>query len=285
MRTLTDTIPYQQPGYDHDAGTIALGPGVEPGRTAAWRLYRPGAMLSGVITRGLGMGASRLLDLIGHSAMCSGNTVVWYADLQAGVSSPGLARAADRSALSINAIRAMFAAAARIAEARAEQQRRNGENFTPRPDRPGVLILVEELWALACDQQIRADLERVVDKYHSYEAFARSGVAFAATAHDLSLSSFGKSSAVRNIMTHNVVAFHQRAQSARDLVPSLLDRIPQIPGYGCHLYPDGNDTTVFRAAYLGDATEADRRWFTTVPAAARARLDAAATAAAAHTGP
>lgn len=261
----TDSIPYTGPAYHPATGAIDMGPGQDGGH-AAWQLYAEDTMLSGFISHRAGMGASRLLDLIGHSALATGNTVVWHADLQRGLHSPALAAAADRAAGTPDQVRTMIFEVCGLAEDRAAAQRRRGERgFTPSPGDPGLLILVEEFGNVVADPAVRAALEQfTADRFHRFEHL---GIAFAVTVQHPELRSFGHSEPIRRAVGHNQVYLHQ-ASRLSELRVDVLDRIPAVPGYGCHRRATDHgagELTVFRARHLGEA-EATRRWFAALPA-------------------
>lgn len=268
MITTADPIRYTGRSYDPATGTIELGPGHDTAAPAAWQLYAKGAMLSGFISHGSGMGASCLLDLLGHSALASGCTVVWQADPQGGVASPALVDAVDAAARSMSETRALIEEACGLFEKRAAAQRRRGvRGFTPSPTEPGLLILMEEFEHLAADRQIRSSLEKIATNgMHRSEHV---GIAFAAVVGPVRHATFGGSPHLRAMIGHNQVYLHQTGRAPLGL-PDLLDRIPQVPGLGFHKVAHqavnrSGGVDFFRARYLGDAADT-RRWFAQLPA-------------------
>lgn len=263
--TTRRAVPYPGPSYDPAAGAIALGEPTEDGAAPAWQLYGPESMRSGLIVGAAGMGKSRLLDILAHSAMCSRNTAVWYANPQGSPGAAHLVGAADRAATTTGQIRDLFGALAHLAAERTADP----TVFTPTTDRPGVLVLIEELGRVLTDRDIVAVMEA------NAHLWARCGIGFAAAAGAANNRVFADNVHIRRSLLHQAVLLHTNQFGAAAALgdQSAMPRLPRAAGHGHYLRystrsgPRDLELAVpFRAAFLGTGTEA-ARWFGTVPAA------------------
>lgn len=267
-------------GPRRDGGLIGLGPWADGSGEAQTRLYTNGSMWSTVIIGDTGSGKSRVAENKVISALSGGDTVFWYLDPQGGSSSPALAEHADWFGTMLNA-EDMLHAAVEILKARGEENSYEGwTGFTPSPQRPGLLFVVEEchnpfkewtpLWA-----KIAREGRKV-------------GISFLCLSQYPGLETFGNSEALRmNIMAGNAIALHVSSKTAGNLMPGLdVDprNLPDVPGYG---YVQGSPQTGTRTAPFrnrnttpGEDSNVARRWLAAQPRVALDTLAATATLAA-----
>lgn len=269
-------------GPRRDGGLLGLGPWADGSGEAQVRLYTEGSMWSTLVIGGTGIGKSRLVENLVISALSGSDTILWYLDPQGGGSSPALAERADWFATMRNA-GDMLEAAIAIGEARGDEnsvERITG--FTPSPERPGILLVVEEchnpfgvkpwtpLWARIAREFRKVGIALVcVDQYPGLEAF-------------------GSSEAMRlNVMAGNVIVLNTMSNSAGGLMPGLeVDpkTLPAIPGYA---YLQGSEDTGTRTAPFrnrnttpGGDVEFAARWLAAQPQPELDTLAATATLAA-----
>jgi hypothetical protein len=92
---------------------------------------------------------SRMLEQIAIAVLSMGNTIVFYMDGQNGASSPTLFKYADW-AVGIDGAPDMLTALEQCARWRQMENRAYGwEGFTPSPERPGILVIIDEQHAIA----------------------------------------------------------------------------------------------------------------------------------------
>lgn len=269
-------------GPRRDGGLIGLGPWADGSGEAHTRLYTNGSMWSTVIIGDTGSGKSRVAENKVISALSGGDTVYWYLDPQGGGSSPALAEHADWFGTLLNAEDMLHSAIA-ILEARGEENSFEGwTGFTPSPQRPGLLLVVEEchnVFGVKEWTPLWAKLAREGRKV---------GIAFICLSQYPGLETFGNSEALRmNIMAGNAIALHVSSKTAGTLMPGLdVDprNLPATPGYG---YVQGSPQTGTRTAPFrnrnttpGEDSNIARQWLAEQPRATLDTLAATATLAA-----
>lgn len=269
-------------GPRRQGGLIGLGPWADGSGEAQTRLYTEGSMWSTAIIGDTGSGKSRIAENKVISALSGGDTVYWYLDPQGGGSSPALAEHADWFGTTVNAEDMLFAAV-EILNARGEENAFEGwTGFTPSPQRPGLLFVVEE-----CH-----NVFQVKDWRPWWAKLAREGrkvgISIICLSQYPGLETFGNSDALRmNIMAGNAIALHVSSKTAGDLMPGLdVDprHLPDIPGYG---YVQGTPQTGTRTAPFrnrnttpGRNSDFARRWLAAQPKATLDTLAVTATLAA-----
>lgn len=221
MPTLTEPADYR--------GDIALGPYADGAGDALYHLYASGGMWSGVLIGGTGIGKSRIIESISIGAMASGRTVVWFIDPQGGASSPALAEHADWYVDESGAVD-MLGAAQRIGFARARENVYEGWiGFTPSPERPGLLIVVDE-----CHKIFTPEIARRWDGVA--RELRKVGVALLAASQSPGLDTFGGIDSLRSsIMAGNVIAMRTVSNTAGQIMAGLQvdpKTLPSIKGYG-----------------------------------------------------
>lgn len=268
-------------GPRRDGGLIGLGPWADGSGEAQSRLYTSGSMWSTAIIGDTGSGKSRVAENKVISALSGGDTLYWYLDPQGGGSSPALAEHADWFGTMVNAEEMLFAAV-EILQARGEENSYEGwTGFTPAPQRPGLLFVVEEChnpFGVKAWTPWWAKIAREGRKV---------GIAFICLSQYPGLETFGNSEALRmNIMAGNAIALHVSSKTAGSLMPGLdVDprNLPDIPGYG---YVQGTPQTGTRTAPFRNRnttpredSEVARRWLAAQPKVALDTLAATATLA------
>ncbi|TDD97678.1 hypothetical protein [Actinomadura rubrisoli] len=277
---ITGAVNFDGPRREN--GLIGLGPWADGSGEAKSRLYTSGSMWSMAIIGDTGSGKSRVAENKVISALSGGDTVFWYLDPQGGGSSPALAEHADWFGTMVNAEDMLFAAV-EILKARGEENSYEGlTGFTPSPQRPGLLFVVEEChnpFSVKAWKPWWAKIAREGRKV---------GIAFICLSQYPGLETFGNSEALRmNIMAGNAIALHVSSKTAGSLMPGLdVDprHLPDIPGYG---YIQGTPQTGTRTAPFrnrnttpGESSEVARGWLATQPSVALDTLAATATLAA-----
>lgn len=226
-------------GPRRDGGLLRLGPYADGDGEVPYKLYTPGSMWSGVVIGGTGIGKSRIVENIVISAISGGDTVYWYLDPQNGTSSPSLAEHADWFATLDNAD-AMLMALLAIVDARSRENAALGlMEFTPSPERPGLLAVLEECHAPLADPNKAKLWARIAREGRKV------GVAFLLISQYPGLETFGGQDPMRsNVMAGNAIVLRTLSNTAKGLMPGLqIDpkTLPEIPGYG---YVLGNDPAI-----------------------------------------
>lgn len=221
MPTLTAPADYR--------GDIAIGPYADGAGDALYHLYASAGMWSGVLIGGTGIGKSRVIESLGIGAMASGCTVVWFIDPQGGASSPALKEHADWYVDESGACD-MLGAAQSIGSARAQENVYEGWiGFTPSPQRPGLLIIIDE-----CHKIFTPKIAK------QWDGIARElrkvGVALLAASQSPGLDTFGGIDSLRSsIMAGNVIAMRTVSNTAGQIMAGLQvdpKTLPPIKGYG-----------------------------------------------------
>lgn len=222
-------------------GLLELGPYADGAGEALYRLYTPGSMWSGVIIGGTGIGKSRVIENIVISAMSGGDTIPWFIDPQGGASSPALAEHADWFANLATADQVLDSALA-ILDGRGEESSFEGwTGFTPSPERPGILIVIDE-----CHNIFKT---RAEDWAKIAKQGRKLGVALLLVSQEVGLDTFGNAPGLRSsVMEGNAIALRSTSNETGQLMPGLdVDpkTLPQIPGYA---FMQGNPTAGTRTA-------------------------------------
>lgn len=249
------TAAYTGPELDHPGGEVRIrvGPYADGDGHATWRLWTPGdephagSWWGGLIIGGMGAGKSRLVEEIAIGAAATGHTVTWFIDPQGGASSPALARHADWYVDGDNAAH-MLTAAENLVGWRAKENASNGWiGFDPAPDRPGVVIFIDEAHEVfAANTERWTTLGRKCRKV---------GVSLVALSQYPGLTTFGKSEPLRAaVMAGNGIIMRAESRMNNQLMPGVeVDplTLPNLPGYGYTLARgQGARLAPFRAFYV-----------------------------------
>ncbi|MFC5992916.1 hypothetical protein ACFQE5_01675 [Pseudonocardia hispaniensis] len=266
---IQDTVWFDRPRCED--GRLLLGPHADGIGEATWRLYTTNSIWGGFVLGGSGSGKSRLLEAMAVAARAMGHTLIIYLDGQDGASSPILAKHATWAGGPAEAQMILGALERGMAIRQKHNRVHELAGFTPGPELPGVLCIVDEC-------------HRIFDSRTAvrWAAVAREGrkigVAVLAASQHSGLETFGHSEPLRSsLLAGNGVALRTVSKMAGHLIPGLeLDpyELPVLPGFGYLVAAPGSGarTAPFRARYLPDAKDAAERelpvptvedWFTT----------------------
>ena len=224
-------------------GLLELGPYADGSGEAVYRLYTPGSMWSGVIIGGTGIGKSRVVENIVISALSGGDTEFWYLDPGRGASSPALSDAADWFVTMDQLDEVLDTAIAQL-EARTEENAAEGwTGFTPSPQRPGLLIGVEECHNPFADSARAAKWARIAREGRKV------GIALLCVSQYPGLITFGGNEALRSsVMEGNALVLHSTSNQVGGLMAGLQvdpKTLPKIRGYA---YVQGSEEGGLRTA-------------------------------------
>lgn len=255
---IKDTLPYSGARIVGDQrSAIEIGPFGDGDGFAQWQMWRPGekpmtgSWLSGLVIGKTGGGKSRLMELLAAGYMASGSAVVWFADPQGGASSPSLQEYADWY-VSGERVAAMIGALEAIAEAREKEMGvRKWSRFEPSPERPGIVVILEEGHVIIKRYGKRlSDLARKTQKV---------GISFIVFTQGASLESLGDD-ILRASLTTNLIVMKTGSNQTKNLLPGLTvdpEMLPAIPGFGYTIGMSGSRTAPYRAELIEDP----ERWF------------------------
>lgn len=255
---IKDTLLYSGArivGDQHCA--IEIGPFGDGDGFAQWQMWRPGekpmtgSWLSGLVIGKTGGGKSRLMELLAAGYMASRSAVVWFADPQGGASSPALQEYADWY-VSGERVASMIGALEAIAEAREKEMGvRKWSRFEPSPERPGIVVILEEGHVIIKRYGKRlSDLARKTQKV---------GISFIVFTQGASLESLGDD-ILRASLTTNLIVMKTGSNQTKNLLPGLTvdpEMLPAIPGFGYTIGMSGSRTAPYRAELIEDP----ERWF------------------------
>lgn len=224
-------------------GFLELGPFADGQGEALYRLYTDGSMWSGVIIGGTGIGKSRLVENIIISALSGGDTEYWYVDPGRGASSPALRDHADYFATMDNVDELLDAAEA-ILDGRGEENSAGDlMGFTPSPERPGIIIVIEECHVPLADKKRAAKVARIAREGRKF------GVCVLLVDQSSGLDAFGGLDIIRSsVMEGNTIVLRSTSNTTGQMMPGLLvdpKTLPKIPGYA---YVQGSAETGTRTA-------------------------------------
>ncbi|GAA5021769.1 helix-turn-helix transcriptional regulator [Actinopolymorpha pittospori] len=236
-----DNPPYLGPTWRD--GAVSIGPYADWMGEAGWRLWTPGesgdndgSAWSGALIGAPGSGKSRTLESIIIGAMWSGLVVNWFIDPQGGASSPALKKYADWY-VDLSGAEDMLCAVERVAAWREFENATEGwTGFTPRPDRPLLVVSIDEahevlkgVWGKRL-----SSLARKVRKL---------GICFIVVSQYPGIETFGGDEALRlSIMAGNGICFRTASNYAGSLMAGLeMDpkRLPDVKGYGFTIRVEG----------------------------------------------
>jgi hypothetical protein len=223
--------------FDSATGTVALGPFADGIGVGRWRVYSRSRLYGGYLQGGTDSGKSRTIDSIMASIAASRThpTVVQYADGQGGASSAMLSKYADRVAKTSAECLSMLQDAVKVMEMRQDENDLEGWiGFTPRLDRPGLLIVIDECHLLLVFPEIQEAVAAIA------KGGGKVGVACVLASQTPLLSAFGGSGKnnfaddIRsNLLMGNGLVLRSKSKDVSQVfgVPVNPSSFPATPGY------------------------------------------------------
>jgi hypothetical protein len=158
-----------------------------------------------------------MVDNLAISTVDSGTTVLLYGDPQHGSSSKNLAKYATWSARGIDEIATMLRALWRACDLRSKENALLGlEGFTPTPQRPGVLVVIDEFHRVSADKELAVLLEYIAREGRKL------GIAVIALSQYAGIVTFGGNEALRSaIMAGNAAALYVASKTSGGLMAGL----------------------------------------------------------------
>ncbi|MGW8527031.1 hypothetical protein [Nocardiopsis sp. NPDC055824] len=274
------------PVWDPESGDITVGPYADGIGMHTWGLYRANSLLGGYLFGAQRSGKSELLNLLALGVRLTGNTTIWYLDGQGGTQ-PTLMKCADWDASESRARRRLaLEAAAIVIQVRGLTNKASGsKGFTPRPDRPGLVLFLDESHETILDDYVRVPVpsKRELDKgeaeldpgfgHHTNAQLVnmitrigrKVGVAILAASQDTGLAAFGGDRVIRgNLFTANAGLMKSEDAISAQIAPNAAMSPTELPaggGYGAAANETGQDGGVtarramWRAAYTEDFAE------------------------------
>lgn len=233
---VTENVVFSQLRYSD--GAIPLGPYADGIGEATWRLYSDDSMWGGIVIGATGTGKSRLLEMLALEALYTGLTYVIHLDGQDGSSCPTLWNHAQEH-YGVDEVDSLLH---RLEQMMRHRNRVCGGTFTPTPELPGVLVIVDETNAVLS----RDNVNRWA---HLARQGRKCGIAVVMGDQDGSLDTFIKSVLRGQLRKGNGVGMKtEEAAQGQILGKGKLDlsELPDIAGYG---YTLGNSQR--RAPYKG----------------------------------
>lgn len=250
---IRESVYFNGPRWD--GGNIPLGPYADGDGELMYRLYSRNSIWGGFALGSTGSGKSRMIELIALCARAMGNTVIIYIDGQDGSSSPilmeqalwsgGLAEATEILA----GVEGMYRAGGRYNRA----HRLSG--FTPSPEYPGVLVIIDECHLVFADKLIAKRWGTIA------RGGRKLGIAVLAASQYCDLPVFGNDDPLRSsLYKGNKLVMRTDSKQIKGLVPGLdVDPgdLPEIPGYLYTVQSKmlGGRTAPGRVMHLPDAQD------------------------------
>jgi hypothetical protein len=233
--------PYLGPTWNN--GAVSIGPYADWMGEAGWRLWTPGetgdndgSAWSGALIGAPGSGKSRTLESIAIGALWSGLAVCWFIDPQGGASSPALKAYADWY-VDLSGGDDMLQAIEQVAAWREFENATEGwTGFTPRPDRPLLVVFIDEAHEVLKGGWGKrlSSLARKIRKL---------GICLVIVSQYPGIETFGGDEALRlSIMAGNGICFRTASNYAGSLMAGLeMDpkRLPDVKGYGFTIRVEG----------------------------------------------
>ena len=251
---IENTVWFDRPR--HEKGRVLLGPHADGIGDAFLRVYTKNRMHNSYTLGSTGSGKSRLFDTIAVTVRDPSfpPTVIFYVDGQNGASSPYLFQNATWS-VGLDDALTMLSVLERVA---AWRNRENVFNripgFTPTPERPGIMVIIDEqfdVFALAPRRWTNIAVKG-----------NKLGISIHSACQDSNVKYFGNEDLLRSsLLAGTGLAMRVSSRIAGNLIPGLefdpFD-MPVLPGYGMTIIPPGSEgrTAGFRGRYSPDAVEA-----------------------------
>ncbi|KAA2248681.1 hypothetical protein F0L68_39720 [Solihabitans fulvus] len=234
-------------------GSIVLGPYADGVGSALWRLYTEDSMWGGMVIGGTGSGKSRLLEVIGLVAMFTGLTYVIHVDGQDGASCPQLWKHAHEHYGS-DEVGDVLTRLTAMQHHRQRNRPAGDPGFTPSPDYPGILVIVDEAHVVITKETVMrwAALAREARKV---------GLAIVMGDQDGSLETFIKSVLRGSLRAGNAVGLKTDERAQGQIMSNgkfNLHDLPAIPGFG-HTLGEASRHAPFKGKFLPSRKNAKNR--------------------------
>ena len=263
--TIKVDLPWPGPAGAFDAvrGSVVMGPFADGEGVALFSIYRKDGMFGGFMQGGIGSGKSRGIETLALAAASSVShpTTVWFACGQDGASSPLLMRKADATATTPEDLLLMLDAALQVGRINGIENRQKGlRGFHPTPDRPGLLIIIDEFHNfLDPDQLGKMATEIQIRMAKIIKELRKAGVSLILATQDPLLTSFGPSKradAMRaNLLIGNGIMMRSETNQAKQVFKVDVNArdFPDLPGYGYLARPfKGDRQAPFRFYFVND---------------------------------
>jgi predicted ATPase len=266
----TDQVwPGPELSFDAERGSVLMGPYIDGEGIARWSTYRKDGMFGGFIQGGIGSGKSRLIENIA-TALAGSNThptTIWFACGQGGASSPYLMKKATATATTAEQVYQMLLAAVAVMDVNGlENQANDSVGFFPTPQRPGLLIIIDEFHNFLDEAQLGELANKIQALMVKLAREARkAGVALLLATQEPLLAAFGHPRLADNLRSRllegNGVMMRSETNNAKQVFKVEVNArdFPDMPGYGFLARPaPGDRQAPFRGYYVND--EAIARW-------------------------
>ena len=263
--TIKVDLPWPGPAgaWDAERGSVVMGPFADGEGVALFSIYRKDGMFGGFMQGGIGSGKSRGIETIALAAASSVShpTVVWFACGQDGASSPLLMRKADATATTPEDVLLMLDAALEVGRINGIENRQRGlRGFHPTPDRPGLLIIIDEFHNFL-DQDLLGKMAGEIQRRMAkiIKELRKAGVSLILATQDPLLSSFGpakRADVMRsNLLIGNGIMMRSETNQAKQVFKVDVNArdFPDLPGYGYLARPfKGDRQAPFRFYFVND---------------------------------